>query len=57
MVIALLPGEDPTAVPDDLARVSRYPISTVDFTGVEPLLRRLLRVPEVRKNTHRSTLR
>jgi hypothetical protein len=53
VVIALLPGEDSRAVPDDLARVNKYPIRTLDLAGVEPLLRRLLGLPEVIKTTRK----
>jgi hypothetical protein len=50
VVIAILPGQDSRAIPHDLARVNAY---RVDVDGSEPLLRRLLGIPEFRKNFRR----
>jgi hypothetical protein len=53
VVIALLPGQDGRDIPYDLARVNRYTVGSLDLAGIEPLLRRLLGVPEVRKTTRK----
>lgn len=45
VVVALLPGEDRGAIPDDLFRAHTFPIATLDLGGVAPLLRRLFRLP------------
>lgn len=47
VVVVILPGEDRRAVPDDLARVHTYRVGTLDLASVQPLLRRIFRIPEV----------
>lgn len=50
VVIATLPGEDNRAIPHDLARVNAFRVGSLDLGGIGPLLRRLLGIPEIRKN-------
>lgn len=47
VVVVVLPGEDSRAIPYDLARVHTYRVGTLDFDGVEPLLRRIFGIPEI----------